>query len=257
MSSPFPGMDPFIESQSWKNFHSRMVNAIADTLEPAVRPRYSINIEDNIYLACESGDLQTRFTPDVTVFQQEGWMDSNDGVVATTAMPALLTIPDVEPIEEHYLVLRAIGRNEAVTVVELLSPTNKSLSDGRNEYLAKRRKLMRSRVNVIEIDLLRSGRRLPTVEPLPSADYFAFVARATQRPQVEVYSWMLADKLPTIPVPLSEGDPDVSLDLQAVFELTYGRAGFSYSLDYKQLVEPPLKDNEAQWLERQLASFTR
>ena len=50
MPSPFPGMDPFIESQKWEDFHTRFMTAIGDALVPAVRPKYIVDVERRIYL---------------------------------------------------------------------------------------------------------------------------------------------------------------------------------------------------------------
>ena len=53
-----------------------------------------------------------------------------------------------------------------VTVIELLSPWNKTPEAGLAEYLAKRTNVLYSTANLVELDLLRGGERLPTVDPL-------------------------------------------------------------------------------------------
>jgi len=140
----------------------------------------------------------------------------------------------------------------------VLSPDNKRAgSDGHREYLSKREAVLQSTAHLIELDLLRGGRRLPTIEPLPPADYYAFVCRAQHRPRAEVYAWTLRHRLPTIPVPLAADDPDVMLDLQAVFDTVYERAGYDYSLDYHRPVEPPLSDADAAWVRELLEEERR
>ena len=137
---------------------------------------------------------------------------------------------------------------EVVTVIEVLSPGNKRPgSDGRREYLNKRETVLRSPAHLLELDLLRGGERLPTIEALPRADYYAFVCRARRRPLAEVYPWTLYQPLPSIPVPLAQGDPEIALDLQAVFTTVYDRAGYDYALDYAQPVAPPLSEDEQAW----------
>ena len=86
-------------------------------------------------------------------------------------------------------------------MIELLSPSNKNLGDDRNKYLGKREQIQASTAHLVEIDLLRGGARLPTVEPLPSGDYYAYVSRGDRRPTVEVYHWWLRDRLLDVPVP--------------------------------------------------------
>ena len=64
----------------------------------------------------------------------------------------------------------------------------------------------------------------------------------------EVYGWTLRDRLPVIPVPLADGDPDVPLDLQAAFTTTYDRSGYDYSLNYDSAVNPPLEAAASEWV---------
>lgn len=238
MPSPFPGMDPFIESQKWKGFHHSIITEIRNALTPQVRPRYVVDVEEDIYLVKENGVPAKLVVPDVSVAQGTGWMEDCDGSVATAPEPAILTLPMMEPVEIGYLAIRHSDNEETVAVVEVLSPTNKARRDGRIEYLAKRNSLLRSRAHLIEIDLLRGGERLPTIEPLPLGDCFVFVSRTERRPKAEVYAWALERPMPCIPIPLSAGDPDVSLDLQSVFSNTYDLAGYDYAIHYDRPIEP-------------------
>ncbi len=255
MPSPFPGIDPFIESQRWRGFHSAFVTELSVALTKLVRPRYVVDIEDNVYVAREDGDLIRIIAPDVSILQSDGWLDSADGGIATEIEPAILTQPEVDQLEEPYLVIRSRDGDEAVTVIELLSPTNKSSSDGRGDYLKKRHQILHSNTNLVEFDFLRGGKRLPTVERLPQGNYYAFITRVERRPKVEVYSWPLERRLPQIPIPLAEGDPDTQLDLQAVFDSTYDRAGYDYSLKYSKPVLPELTASQVEWVANRLAEW--
>ena len=50
MSSPFPGMDPYLEQPAfWSSFHSRLIVAIADALAPQLLPHYYIEVETRTY----------------------------------------------------------------------------------------------------------------------------------------------------------------------------------------------------------------
>jgi len=245
-------MDPFIESQCWRDFHTSFIENVRTALMPQIRPRYVAFVEEHVYLAREDGTPVRIVVPDVSIQHGEGWMDSISGGIALATEPKVFTLPMTDPIELPYLVIRQRDNDETVAVIELLSPTNKSSRDGRAEYLSKRNSLLRSRAHLIEIDLLRAGERLPTVEPLSAGDYFAFVSRAERRPKAEVYSWTLERVLPTIPIPLTDGDPDVSLDLQTVFTATYDRAGYDYALHYDRAIEPPLDERRLEWIRRVL-----
>src|SRR5262249_38135278 len=129
------------------------------------------------------------------------------------------------------------------------SPTNKRLnSDGRKNYLAKRIKVLESRVHLVEIDLLRGGARMPADPKLEGADFFAVISRKKNRPRAEAFRWSLRQSLPKIQIPLNEPDPDAELDLQAAFTTVYDRAGYDYALNYRTDILPPLDEEDASWL---------
>jgi len=216
MGSVFPGMDPYIEGQEWEDFHHHFAEEIHHALLPQLRPKYLVRVEKRVYIEHD-----------------------------TEAPPRAIR---PEEAREAYLTIRRRETAEVVTVIEVLSPGNKRpAADGRKEYLAKREAVLRSYTHLIELDLLRAGERLPTVEPLPPADYYAFVLRRARRPVAEVYPWVLRQPMPAVPVPLCGSDPDAVLDLQAVFTSVYDRSDYDYSLDYAGEPVPPLSEADAAW----------
>jgi hypothetical protein len=171
--------------------------------------------------------------------------------------PETLTLPEFLEVREAYIEIATIPGGEVVTTIELLSPTNKA-GTGRGEYLAKRRALLRRGINLVEVDLLVGGERLETVETLPRGDYYAFVSRASRRPECDVYAWGLRHPLPTIPVPLKAPDPDVPLDLANVFTLTYDRQRYGPTLPYGSAPGVPLAADDLAWaVERARAASGR
>ena len=51
MPSPFPGMNPYLESPAvWHGFHRRFIPAIANALTAQLRPNYIVLIEEQIYV---------------------------------------------------------------------------------------------------------------------------------------------------------------------------------------------------------------
>src|SRR5690606_15154439 len=113
---------------------------------------------------------------------------------------------------------------EVITVIELLSPSNKNSGADRGQYLGKRERVLESPSHLVEIDLLR-GSRLP-IKGLPDCDYYVMVSRAEMRPKVELWPFRLRDPLPKIPIPLRAPDPDAILDLKAVLDRVYDGAGY-------------------------------
>jgi hypothetical protein len=250
-------MDPFIESQAWETFHHGLIAALLEALTPRVRPRYVVRVEERVYVEHETNGDVKFIRPDVIVLEHEGQETPSGSAVATAVAvtPVLLHVPASERVREAFLTVRERETMEVVTVIEVLSPGNKRTgSDGRREYLKKREEVLLSFTHLIELDLLRGGERLPTIEPLPTADYYAFVHRSHRRFAVEVYPWSLRQPLPQIPVPLAGNDPDVILDLQSIFNTVYDRAGYDYSLNYRHPAEPPLSDADAVWAQQLLAA---
>ena len=256
MPSPFPGMDPFIEGQKWGNFHPTFLGAARDFLNARVMPRYVTDYEQSVWLLSEEdeeGDAEvTLYRPDLDVERADFAAPPPDGggPVATLEPRSLARpAPATRRVRHRRLAVLEARSKAVVTVIELLSPWNK-VNPGRREYLAKQNELLRAGVNLVELDLLRGGRRLPTVQPLPAGDHHAFVTEPTEgwTERVDVYSWGLRDALPTIPVPLAGDDPPVGLDLAAAFAAIYDPAGYGVLLDRGVPVMPPLSEGDAGWV---------
>lgn len=251
MPSPFPGMDPFVEPQEWGDFHYKLNAAISDALSPLVAPRYLVRAERRVYVE-SPGEADPLFRcPDVSVL----WRGETGGGTAVATEPAIslepfqCELPIPEERREVYLLIRLQETMEVVTVIETLSPANKRVGgDGRREYLQKRDEVLHSSSHLVEFDLLRGGARLPMSCPLPPGDYYAIVSRRRRRPVADVYAWTLRDRLPTVPVPLKEGDSDVPLDLQAAFIGVYDRGRYDLSLNYSAELPTPLREEDAEWM---------
>ncbi len=256
MPSPFPGMDPYLESDEWESFHVQFVVLLSHALAPKIRPRYVVRAERRVYLEHVPGADEEPRRPDVAVLRARRAprgrtrTESREGTVS----PVLVTLPMPEGQEETFLTIKLRETREVITIVELLSPANKRTgSDGRQEYLKKREEALCSRTHLVELDLLRGGARLPTRDPIPPGDYYAFVCRGDQRPRAEVFAWSLRDRLPGIPIPLAEGDPDVWVDLQSTFDAVFDASGYDYSLDRSRALRPPLAAADARWAKRVLS----
>jgi hypothetical protein len=159
--------------------------------------------------------------------------------------------------EVHEAFLKVIDREsrEVVTVIEILSPTNKVPgSAGRDSFEEKRREVMRSPSHVVEIDLLRGERMVPIPKKIGPHEYLVHVSKKGLRPRGLLYPIRLPRRLPVIPIPLKAGDPDVRLDLQAVLEASYDRAGYDLEIDYRKEPQPPLDAELATWADQLLRS---
>ncbi len=162
-----------------------------------------------------------------------------------------MLVPHPDPLfaEERltWLEVRRLPDRELVTVIELLSPSNK-IGDGRDSYLRKRNETMAEEVHLVELDFLLGGRRLPLAGPLPPGDFYALVTRASPRKRTcAVYAWSVRQPLPLVPVPLKAPDADVGLDLHAVFADAYRRGRYARSLR-RSPTEFPLAEDDRAWV---------
>lgn len=172
------------------------------------------------------------------------------GAAAAMAItPAPLIVPVLQPVEVRLFTveIRDVARNELVTSIEILSPINKR-EPGRTAYREKRERLRRAGVHILEIDLLRRGRR-PVPHPrVPSTAYRITLTRAGTD-VMDVWPLDLQDALPVLPVPLRSPDPDVPLELAAALAAIYDEAAYDLSIDYSQPPpEPRLSPEDTAWL---------
>ncbi len=246
MPSPFPGMNPYLEQDHvWHDFHERFCPAVAELLTPQVRPGYVARIDEHVYiheLPAEPRRLAGR--ADVAVAQTV----ATSGVQTTAAVlepPTRVQLPAIDIERLAFVEIRDRLDRRVITVIELLSPTNKYAGPDREQHLMKRGQLLASGTHFVEIDLLRGGPRLPLVG-LPQCDYYALVSRAEQRPEADVYAVRLRQRLPVIPIPLRAPHPAAQLDLQALLHRIYDAAGYEDDI-YTGEPQPGLSRDDAAW----------
>ena len=243
MPSPFPGVDPYLESQHfWEDFHPSFLTYCRDRLNDILPEGFVAQLGERLRLIEVSQRTARVVRPDLAMIGKAAARSRPNPPQRRSGQPRSLepvTIawPSIEmEVSEVWIEIRRRTVRIPVTVMKLLSPTNKT-GDGFIEYKLKRRALVRQKIHLVELDLLLSGRRLPMSGPLPDGDYFAFISRAQQRPNSDVYAWGVRDRLPSIPIPLSASVPDVELDLFDVFATAYDRGRYAKLIDY---TAPPL-----------------
>jgi len=272
MPSPFPGMDPYLESPDWfPDLHDGMITFIKGELQARLPKSYYARSRQHVWLGLEHRD---HVEPDVDVLRSGGAKrrrrDADSGGVAVaepvTSGPVVVSVgmimgdPEHEPFLEIH---RRQGPDDVVVaIVEILSPSNKTPGDhGRNVYVAKQQETLFSQVHLIEIDLLRAGTHATAV-PLDLAlaeagsfDYHVCVHRSDHFTDFFVYPIKLESKLPVIAVPLLPGDQDVALDLQAAFDRAYDVGPYDRAVHYDMVtVEPPLRPDQQEWVKARLAA---
>lgn len=252
MPSPFPGMNPYLEQPSiWEDFHNRFMTYAGEALAAQVRPHFLVKLEERVFIHEPSGDDRRKLLgkPDIGLLEGSP-TDSSPKTVADLTLSAkvksvIASLPDVD-IERHvFIEIRDRQNRELVTMIEVLSPTNKRWGPDREQYLVKRTSMMFSTASLVEIDLLRGGPRLP-LDDLPSCDYCVTVFRKSNLPRVEAWPIGLRDPLPIIPIPLKGNFPDASLDLQTILNRVYDAAGYEDYV-YESIPDPPLENSDLAW----------
>jgi hypothetical protein len=252
MTYPFPGMNPYCEDRElWPDLHQTLVNAIRFALADQVAPHYYVAVEQRTYVTALDPDSFLG-RPDVAVLGTPRVVPPANGGMYVTGEPVAVLTPPVEEIREHYLEIRRTGTDQVITVIELLSPTNKRPGRGRDEYEAKRIELLSTRTSLVEIDLLRGGEPF-AIDPLPVSDYRILISRSWRRPRGDLYPFNLRDAMPIIPVPLQRGEEEPLLALGPLLAEIYRTARYDLRIDYTAAPPaPPLAPDVAAWLEDQL-----
>jgi hypothetical protein len=251
MPSPFPGMNPYLEQADvWTDFHDRLIPAIADALVAQVDPDYIVRIQEQLYIhepAAETRRLIGR--GDISAARGEKRSRAQAGTAILKA-PAKVELAEVDMERISQVEVRDRLNRQLVTVIEVLSPTNKYASSDRDQYLSKRSRLLRSPVHLVEIDLLRGGPRMPALN-MPECEYCVLVSRHHERPEADIWPLRLRDVLPLIPVPLHSPHPDAQLDLQQLLHRIYDAAHYQTSI-YEGTPSPALSKKDAAWAEQLL-----
>jgi len=252
MSCPFPGMDPYLEDQGrWTDLHGRLITYACDAISPLLPESYVAQIgEDTRIVTWETG-YDRPMRPDVpSVGNVERVAPRHDpaGSLATLEPVTIPLAIAVEEARDSWIEIRRLPDERLVTSIEILSPTTKG-SSGLGDYLHKRERILGQPVNLVEIDLLLGGRRLPMARPLPPGDFFVIVSRAAQRTLGDVFAWSIRRPLPSVPIPLEVPDGDIILDLAALFSQAYERGRYSRLIDYRKPLGLPLAAEDRTWAE--------
>ncbi|OGO40577.1 MAG: hypothetical protein A2Z04_08545 [Chloroflexi bacterium RBG_16_57_9] len=255
MPTPFPGMDPYLERRGlWEGVHTRLIVAMADALNPLLRPRYRAEIELRTYLAVLTPDEFVGI-PDVLVIESGPGLSPTFASLAPASVgPKVAELPMPEEVHERYLEVRDVTTDEVITVIELLSPTNKISFEGRRRHKEKRLQVLASATHLIEIDLLRRGDPMPMRIPDDGHRglYRILVSRANRRPHADVYVFGVREPIPSFPVPLRRGEPEPVVDLNTLLHDLYDRASYDLAIDYHQPPDPALNPEDAAWADELL-----
>jgi hypothetical protein len=244
-------MDPYLEHpELWPDVHHGLIEATREALAPLLRPKYRVAIEKRSYVD-EANGLMLVGRPDVTIVKERV---ATYGSSDSGSSPRVVTLPMPDVIEEAYLEIRDVQGGEVVTVIEILSPTNKRAGEGRRIYEQKRQRVLCSATHLVEIDLIRAGTPMPLLGSASTKPYRILVSRSAERPRAMLYDFSLSDPVPVLVVPLGPGDLEPPLSLQVLLRDLYDRAGYDLAIDYRAEAVPPLSAEDTKWAHALLAA---
>lgn len=264
ISSPFPGMDPFLEiNPRWEVFHGWFIRELARQSTGRARELgCEVDVERSVYGRAPTGELVLLGEPDLLAQNAPAFGNPDrdrGGTAVALAEPraiheVVLDPDEMETYKQEYMVVRETGEwARVIAVVELLSFANKEGSYV-PKYREKRSRFLSSMVHLMEIDFLRAGEN-PSRDlfpELPRTPYFIFVARKSGMGRNEEgYPLRLQDPLPVVGLPLGPGRPDLPLDLAAAFRSAYDlshRPSWQRSYQEGQVPGLPLDPPDQAWV---------
>lgn len=148
----------------WSSFHTGLIVAIADAITPQLGSQYYVEVKSRTYQTDEADEELLIGIPDAIVFAGKAGAVLTESPMAETTStttqlrPEKVLVPMPVELKQRYLEVREMGTDTVITVVELLSPTNKRSGEGRTAYEKKRQLILGSATHLVEIDLLRGGK---------------------------------------------------------------------------------------------------
>jgi hypothetical protein len=244
-------MDPYLEHPTlWPGVHNGLIAALQLSLAPQLRPQYYVAIEERLYIT-ESDQRVFVGRPDLAIVGQTA---AETALRPSSSTPSVLTVqvPLPDEVRETYLEVRETGTDDVVTVLEILSPTNKRPGRGRRIYEDKRLEVLASRTHLVEIDLVRAGEPMPITGTGSATDYRLLVSRGDCRPNATLYAFGVRQPIPPFPLPLKPADQEPTVDIGRILHDLYDRASYDLRLDYAGEPHPPLASAESAWADQLL-----
>ncbi|MGC8712006.1 MAG: DUF4058 family protein [Leptodesmis sp.] len=117
MPSPFPGMNPYLEAPAlWSGVHHWLITEIARSLQPQLRPRYFVAVEERVYQVNGDWSALVGIPDDVVVQSVRTGTDSDVSRVAVAPPPGqpitvALPMPETGYGSRGYGINGVIGRS--------------------------------------------------------------------------------------------------------------------------------------------------
>lgn len=256
-TNPLPGMNPWLEAY-WGDIHTKLTTYACDYMQRQLPSDLQARVEEylSVYESEEDGTSSRRIVPDVQIVEQPD-LSAAATAIATEAFPSSESViirRRTPPQTLRYIKIVDVKSNRrVVTAIEFISLANEATEKGRQQYFAKQHELITAGVNLVEIDLLRSGGWVMAAQKdgyphTMQAPYRISVVRATSPEDAEIYRASFRTPLPDIRVPLRDTDHDIQLSLQALVNSAYENGRYGNDVDYSVMPDPILGADDFKWI---------
>ncbi len=251
-------MDPWLEHPNlWPDVHNSLIAAIRDAIAEQLPDNYFVALEERI-LSEEAGEIALVSRPYLAGIHTSATAATHSRPFAEFSGTAVIEqggfaveeveVPVADALRETFLEIRSASEDHLVTVIELLSPSNKTNHDARAIYERKRHRILNSDASFVEIDLLRDGKEMRVLGATGRrGDYRILISRYWERPRSKRYVFSMQHEIPDVPIPLARGDIELSLKLNDILHQLYERARYHLRINYNAPAYPSLDDAQSLW----------
>lgn len=217
----FPGKtDPWAEvGRYFQQIHAGIIGAMLENLRLPLMQRGYIAGREASLLIAEHHEPDVHITHVATDAPDKINWDYAAAAEAVRVEPGILV--EAEDADQHALYIKEMETGNLVTVVEIVSPNNKTVPDEMLRYESKRRTLVHEKgVNLVEIDLTRSVKRL-----IPKTTTAYHIALHLPRAAARVINMAYGEMLKSFALPLRR--EVLVVETQALYTHAYQQASIA------------------------------
>jgi hypothetical protein len=238
----------------WAGFHGNYIARLLGYINDVLPEGYIVDSEKSLQIReyhPDTGERLRRPKPDLGLYKQQSLTKPT---LTSPAYAPTITLPLMESLvltDDLFFVALRIYKlqvdsllGKPVTQIELLSPSNKPPGDGYLQYHEKRHILLKTGMQIVEIDLFQETDS--PIGGIPAYRYGEsnatpyYVAISLPVPdliqgKLDIYGFAVDEDIPTIAVPL-EGSDSVAVDFNTVYHQTFlSTNAYSLRANYEQL----------------------
>jgi hypothetical protein len=234
----------------WSSFHTNFISILARDLNTQLPDGFVVDIEQSLQIReihPDTGERIRRPEPDLTIYRthEDISVSGVAGVTATLTQAIPDTLDLTEDLYYSAVVIRQVEADDvlgqAVTRIELLSPTNKQ-GEGYIQYREKRYAALKSGVALVELDFLHETP--PVVKGLPHyptepKSYAYNITVSDPTPSFEAgtahtYAFGVDTPIPIVAIPLGKGN-QIDVSLNNVYNEVYvSLTAYGRRVDYEE-----------------------